>query len=94
MNNQPHILKVNNVHYELNPQYFICLEQCIFAECKNLWKALFIFIAVHYVFNVSYHSHLRMFFLFVEEKLFHFRGTVAKTAAYNSTITGIQSYLK
>ena len=95
-NNLPHIVKICNANYEVPPQYFIALEQELVTECSSLSDAIFLLIAVHYIYNVTYHHRVRNFFLFFEEKVLELPSinTSSKNAAYSSTITGIESFLE
>ena len=64
-------MKINNVDYDVAPQYFIALEQELILECNppSLYEAMYMLIAVHYVYNVIYHSRAVHFFNFLEEKV-------------------------
>ena len=55
-NNHPHIIKFADVTSDVLPQYFVAIEQQVLIECKNLERAIFIMLAVHYVFNMEYQS--------------------------------------
>ena len=62
-NNQPHIVVVTK---DEHCQYFIASEQMMMLECNNVMTALFLLLASHYVFNLSYH-HKVTDFLFLQE---------------------------
>ena len=53
---------------DIIPTYYINIEQDL-VECSSLTKALFCLLAVHYVFNLSYHDRVKDFFLFLQEKV-------------------------
>jgi hypothetical protein len=95
-NNLPHIVKLCNAGYETSPQYFIALEQEFMMECSTLSNAIFVLIAIHYVYNVTYHPRARNFFLFFEEKVLELPSVdrSSKNAAYSTTVTGIESFLQ
>ena len=38
-------------------------------ECNNIMTALFLLLASHYVFNLSYHPKATDFFLFLQERV-------------------------
>ena len=65
-NNQPHIVVVTKDEY---CQYFIAIEQMMMLECNNVMTALFLLLASHYVFNLSYHHKVMDFFLFLQERV-------------------------
>ena len=69
-NNQPYILQVvDAADSDFTPQYFIIVERSLLIECKNMKTALFSLFAVHYIFNIEYHPHVRDFYRFVQEFL-------------------------
>ena len=89
-NNQPYILRfVDAADSDFTPQYFIVVERSLLIECKNIKTALFSLFAVHYIFNVEYHSCVQDFHRFVQEFLLEIPVSTKKT----NVCTGIQSFL-
>ena len=87
---------------DITPTYYIAIEQDLVIECSTLTKALFCLLAVHYVFDISYHDRVKDFFLFLQEKVMEItsegynsgcssKGT-KKSASYLSTASGIECY--
>ena len=50
-------------------QYFIAVEQTLMLECRDIATALFLLLASHYVFNLSYHTKCTDFLIFIQEKV-------------------------
>ena len=50
-------------------QYFLAIEQMLMLESRNVATALFLLLASHYVFNLSYHSKSADFLIFVQERI-------------------------
>ena len=48
--------------------------------------------AVHYVFNIEYHSKVKDVFYFLQEKVFGFTDTCKKSAIYLSVSSSIDLY--
>lgn len=47
----------------------IATEQTLMLDCTELATALFLLLASHYVFNLSYHSKADDFFTFIQENI-------------------------
>ena len=88
---------------DITPTYYIAIEQELIVECSNLTKALFCLLAVHYVFDLTYHERVKDFFLFLQEKVMEIssegyggssgtKGSKKKSASYLSTTSGIECY--
>ena len=87
---------------DITPTYYIAIEQELVVECSNLTKALFCLLAVHYVFDLTYHDRVKDFFLFLQEKVMEIssegysgssgKGSKKKSASYLSTTSGIECY--
>ena len=43
----------------MHDQYFIDTEQKLFMEAKGFATAIFLLIASHYIFNLSYHPKVQ-----------------------------------
>ena len=67
-NNQPHIVMLSDDD-DITPSVYIAVEQELVVECADLLKALFMLLAVHYVFDISYNERVKDFFLFLQEKV-------------------------
>lgn len=68
-NGQPHIVLFCNdsdTDEETLKQYFIAVEGQLMMETMNLTTAIFLCLAAHYIFNLSYHGDV---FLFLQEKV-------------------------
>jgi hypothetical protein len=86
---------------DITPTYYIAIEQDLVIECPSLTKALFCLLAVHYIFDLSYHDRVKDFFLFLQEKVMEIasegyssssgKGS-KKSASYLSTTSGIECY--
>lgn len=50
-------------------QYFICVEHQLVTEINDFKTSIFLLIAVHYIFNLSYNTKAHDFFLFLQEKM-------------------------
>ena len=50
-------------------QYFICIEHELITEVNDFKTSIFLLIAVHYIFNLSYNIKTHDFFLFLQEKV-------------------------
>ena len=50
-------------------QYFIALEQSLIMECRDIVTALFLLLAAHYIFNLSYHAKVNELMRFLQEKV-------------------------
>ena len=87
---------------DITPSYFIAIEQELVVECSSLTKALFLLLAVHYIFDLAYHERTKDFFLFLQEKVLGISnegyghgsdgGKRKKSASYLSTTSGIECY--
>ena len=64
-NNQPHIVMLSDDD-DITPSFYIAVEQDLVV---NLLKALFMLLAVHYIFDISYNERVKYFFLFLQEKV-------------------------
>lgn len=64
-------------------------------ETNSLFDAIYALVAVHYVYNVVYHSRVRNLFLFLEEKMLKLTSIYrsSKNANYETVVTGIESFL-
>ena len=65
-NSQPHIVAIERDEYF---QYMIAVEQSLMLDCTEISTALFLLLATHYVFNLSYHVKADEFFTFIQEKV-------------------------
>ena len=57
-NSQPHIVAIERDEYF---QYMIAVEQSLMLDCTEISTALFLLLATHYVFNLSYHVKAERF---------------------------------
>ena len=93
-NNHPCIVNfIDAADSDFTPQYFIAIEQSLLFECKNMKTAFFSLFAVHFVFNIEYHSRVRDFYRFVQENLFEIADATKKSVMYSNVCTGVQSFL-
>lgn len=65
-NNQPHLVVIRHEEYD---QYFIAIEQQLCMESADLSMALYLLLAAHYIFNLSYHSKITDLMKFLQEKV-------------------------
>lgn len=66
------------------------LEQSILCELKTFTKALFVWFATHYIFNLEYDHHIKETALFYQEYLFGEPDTCIKSSTYLSVSTDIK----
>ena len=97
-NNQPHIVMLSDDD-DITPSFYIAVEQELVVECADLLKALFMLLAVHYVFDISYNERVKDFFLFLQEKVMNISDEAyssersgKKSACYLSTTSAIECY--
>ena len=57
-NNHPYIVRLFDGDREVLPTYDIVVVQEILTRCKNLSVALLVNLALHYIFNIAYQSHI------------------------------------
>ena len=50
-------------------QYFVAVERNLMMESSALSSAIFLCVAAHYIFNLSYHPKIGEIWLFVQEKI-------------------------
>lgn len=94
-NNFPHILRLFDADDDIDPQYFIAVEQQILLECKDISNALFHLVCTHYVFNMSYHVRAKDVLHFIEDKILHIKDTtVKKSSMYLSITSAIECYVQ
>ena len=60
-------------------------------ECKSMKSAFFSLFAVHYIFNIEYHTRVKDFYRFVQEYLFDIPDRSKKSVTLTNVFTGIQS---
>lgn len=65
-NSQPHLVVFRHEEYD---QYFVAVEQQLCMECTDLSMALFLLLAAHYIFNLSYHTKTTELMKFLQEKV-------------------------
>ena len=53
---------IDKSNKDITPTYYIAIEQDLGIECSTLTKALFCLLAIHYVFDISYHDRVKDFF--------------------------------
>lgn len=92
-NNQPHIVlfKDEDEQNALD-QYFLSVEQQLMMETSNIVSAVFLCIAAHYIFNLSYHRRTGDVWLFVQEKVLHLssKAGVKHNPSSTSNFSGIK----
>ena len=80
---------------DIDPQYFIAVEQQILMECKDIVNALFHLVSTHYVFNMSYHTRVQDVFYFIQEKVLSIQDvTIKKSSMYLSITSAIECYVQ
>ena len=89
-----HIIKFADVTSDILPQYFVAIEQRVLIECKSLERAIFIMLAVHYVFNMEYHPVVKDVLYFLQQKLLELADNARKNSSmYLSVSSGIDLYM-
>uniref|UniRef100_A0A1X7UTF7 Uncharacterized protein n=1 Tax=Amphimedon queenslandica TaxID=400682 RepID=A0A1X7UTF7_AMPQE len=92
-NNFPYILRLFDAEDEIDPQYFVAVEQQILFECKDVINALFHLISTYYVFNMSYHGRVQDILYFIQEKVLDIKdSTTKKSSMYLSVTLAIECY--
>ena len=79
---------------EFAPQVFIAIEKQLMHECTNFTSAVFTLMAVHYVFNINYHSSVKDVLTYIKENILKLKDTsFKKSATYISVEGGIGNFL-
>ena len=79
---------------DILPQYFIAVEQELLLECKNFENAVFLLMAVHYVFNIEYHPKVKDVFFFLQKKVLDIPDTNKHSPMYLSVSSAIDLFLQ
>ena len=83
-----------NDNMEFPPQVFIAIEKQLMHECMHFTSAVFTLMAVHYVFNIDYHSSVKDVLTYVQESILEIKGTsFKKSATYISVEGGIGNFM-
>ena len=67
-NNQPHIVLFCDESEEVK-QYFVAVEQQLMMESVSLVSSVFLLLAAHYIFNLSYHPKSGDVWVFIQENV-------------------------
>lgn len=65
-NSQPQLVIIEG---EYGDQYFVCIEEQLLLESRDLATAIFLVLASYYVFNLAYHPKTEDLFGFIQEKM-------------------------
>lgn len=71
-NNQPHIVRFVDASGDIPPSYFIAVEQELLLECRNIQSAVFLMLAVYYVFNIEYCTKVKDVLYFIQDRILGF----------------------
>ena len=64
-NSQPQLVIIEGDY----DQYFVAVEQQLLLESRELPTAVFLLLATHYIFNLSYHPKAEDLLHFIQEKM-------------------------
>ena len=75
-------------------QYFITIEQQLMMESSSLLSSIFLCMAAHYMFNLSYHQKSGDTWLFIQEKALELSSKegVKRHASTKCHFSGITRY--
>lgn len=73
--------------------YYIVVEGNILCEVSSFSRAICLWFATHYIFNLEYSKPLKEVCLFIQEFVFKLPQTTKKTATYLTTSSDILKYL-
>ena len=91
-NNFPHIVRFVDSDDDIRTQYYIAVEQDLHMECKNMTSAIFLLLAMHYVFNIQYHPKIHDVLYFIQERVLGLTDNVRKSTQYLSFTSAIACY--
>lgn len=87
--NQPHLLLLSDE--DLPPQYLIAVEQVVHTEVRDLDKAIYILLVLHYIYDIEYNPRLKDLF---EDKIIGLATPSSKkTSIYANVTSAIQCYI-
>ena len=93
-NNFPYIMSFTEDDSDIPAQHFVVVEQLPLIECRSYHTAIFILLAVHFVFNIEYHAHTKDMLYFLQEKVMGFSDPMyQKTPIYSNVSAAITCYL-
>ena len=93
-NNQPHIVRFVDASGDIPPSYFIAVEQQLLLECRNIQCAVFLMLAVYYVFNIEYCVKVKDVLYFIQDRVLSFPDHSMKLSSlYRNTSAAIDLYL-
>ena len=85
------------INPEDQAQYFLFVEDKTILSVSSMTKALVLWFALHYIFNLEYSSHVKQVALFFQEFVFGLPATSYvkhhKTATYLTVSTDIQKFV-
>lgn len=91
-NSHPYIVRLYEADESVSPSYKIIIEQQVITSTADLTAALYVLFAVHFVFNITYHSKVSDLYLFLQEVVFGMPSEVKKkSAAYTSFCVAIEA---
>ena len=91
--NHPLIIRYVDADDEVVPHYIIIVEKKPMMQCQSLLGAMYTLFAIHYVFNIEYHSRVKDFYLFIQKNCFMIKDTTATSTNYANILSSIQCYL-
>ena len=79
----------------MNTQFFVAIEQELVVECRCMPNAIFIMLAVHFVFNLEYNRNVKDVLYFLQERVLGFPDPLyKKSAVYMSISSAIDLYFE
>ena len=73
--------------------FFLIVEQDVLCDVDDLSEAVFLWFAIHYVFNIQYNKVLNNVGLFFQDNIFECSDATKRTATYNSIVGDITQFL-
>lgn len=93
-NNFPYIMSFSEDDSDIPAQHFVVIEQLPLIECRGYQTAIFVLIAVHFVFNIEYHVHVKDVLYFLQDKVMGFNDPkYRKSPMYSNVSSAIMCYL-
>ena len=85
--NQPMIVLMYDCEDSSRNDYFIMIEQELLLKTSHFDEAIFLLLAVHYVFDLEYDSSVYDTLLFLQEFVCKLKGGKKRSAVYSAITT-------
>uniref|UniRef100_A0A1X7TLA5 SAM domain-containing protein n=1 Tax=Amphimedon queenslandica TaxID=400682 RepID=A0A1X7TLA5_AMPQE len=81
------------VHLKTSNQYFVVAEQDILTEVVSISDAIFVWFAVHYIFNIKYTRKIVSIGFFFQDNIFALVDGTSRPSTYNAVVGDIRQCL-